>query len=267
LTACLIAIAGASEASAEAESPYLTPIAGDSTRKELVSFLDEAKEYVLNNGRDEALEAFGDPAGKFARGDLYVFAYDFNGTLLAHPYLPELVGRNNLDLVDANGVPMIKNLMKVAESGGGFLYNVYPNPAEENAEELKLVRALKVDGDLWISSGIYLSAQPPRFNLQDREALRAFVDEALNYSLDNGRDMALEAFNDPEGEFIRDDLYIFAYDFNGTVLALPFQPEIIGENRIELEDANEVAFIREFLSLARTGGGESYYLYPNPLKT
>ncbi len=264
LTACLVGNAGALEASAEAPSPYLTPIANESSKEELVSFLDEAKEYVLNNGKDEALEAFGDPAGEFVRGDLYVFAYDFNGTLLAHPYLPELVGRNNLDLVDPNGVPMIRNLMAVAKRGGGLLYSVYPNPVQENVEELKLVRALKVDDDLWIGSGIYLAAQPPRFSLQDRESLREFVDEALNYSLDNGREKALEAFNDPEGEFVQDDLYIFAYDFNGTVLALPFQPEIVGLNRIELKDANEVAFIRDFLSLARTGGGESYYLYPNP---
>jgi signal transduction histidine kinase len=261
LTASLVGSAGAS---AEAESPYLTPVADDSAREELVAFLDEAKEYVLNNGRDEALEAFGDPAGEFVRGDLYVFAYDFNGTLLAHPYLPELVGRNNLDLVDTNGVPMIKNLMKVAERGGGFFYNVYPNPAAENAEELKLVRVLKVDDDLWIGSGIYLSAQPPGFSLQDREALAAFVGEALNYSLENGREKALAAFNDPAGEFVRDDLYIFAYDFNGTVLALPFQPEIVGLNRIEVEDANGVAFVQDFISLAMEGSGESYYLYPNP---
>ena len=264
LTASLISSAGASEASAEEESPYLTPIADDSAREELVAFLDEAKEYVLQNSRDEALEAFGDPEGEFVRGDLYVFAYDFNGTLLAHPYLPELVGRKNLDLVDANGVPMIKNLMKVAERGGGFLYNVYPNPAEENAEELKLVRALKVDDDLWIGSGIYLSAQPPRFSLQDRAALAALVDEALNYALDNGREKALEAFNDPIGEFVRDDLYIFAYDFNGTVLALPLQPEIVGEKRTEVEDANGVAFVQDSISLAMGGGGEFYYLYPNP---
>ena len=260
LTVCLISSAVASEASAE----YMTPIAGDSSKGELVSFLDEAKERVLNNGQDEALEAFGDPSGEFVRGDLYVFAYDFNGTLLAHPYLPELVGRNNLDLVDANGVPMIKNLMKVAERGSGFLYSVYPNPVQDNADELKLVRALKLDDDLWIGSGIYLAAQPPRFSPEDRASLEAFVDEALNYSLENGRDSALEAFNDPEGEFVRGDLYIFAYDFNGTTLALPFQPEIVGENRIDLEDANGVAFIRDFLSLARGGGGESYYLYKNP---
>jgi signal transduction histidine kinase len=264
LVACLVGNGGALEASAEAQSPYLTPIANGSTKEEMASFLDEAKEYVLNNGQEEALEAFGDPAGEFVRGDLYVFAYDFNGTLLAHPYLPELVGRNNLDLVDPNGVPMIRNLMEVAKRGGGFLYNVYPNPFQENAEELKLVRALKVDDNLWIGSGIYLAAQPPRFSLQDRESLRELVDEALNYSVENGRKSALEAFNDPAGEFVREDLYIFAYDFNGTVLALPFQPEIVGENRIEIEDANGVAFVQDFISLARGGGGESYYLYPNP---
>ncbi len=260
LTACLVGCAGASDVSAE----YVGLIADDSAREDLVTFLNEAKEYVLDNGRDEAFEAFGDSAGEFVRGDLYVFAYDFNGTLLAHPYLPELVDRNNLDLVDANGVPMIKNLMKAAERGGGFLYNVYPNPAEENAEELKLVCVLKVDDDLWIGSGIYLSDQPPRFSLQDRAALAAFVDEAMNYALDNGREKALEAFNDPEGEFVRDDLYIFAYDFNGTVLALPFQPEIVGLNRIGVEDANGVAFVQDFISLAMGGSSESYYLYPNP---
>ncbi len=264
LTACLVGNAVASEASAEAQSPYLTPIANGSTKEDLVSFLDEAKEYVLNNGRDEGLAAFSDPAGEFVRGDLYVFAYDFNGTLLAHPYLPELVGRNNLDLVDPNGVPMIENLMEVAKLGEGLLYNVYPNPVQENAEELKLVRALKVDDDLWIGSGIYLVAQPPRFSPEDREVLRAFVDEARNYSVENGKESALEVFNDPAGEFVRGDLYIFAYDFNGTTLALPFQPELVGQNRIEVEDANGVAFVKDFVSIARSGGGESYYIYPNP---
>ncbi|MDF0591003.1 cache domain-containing protein [Candidatus Methanocrinis natronophilus] len=64
------------------------------------------------------------------------------------------MGRNNLDLVDPNGVPMIKNLMAVAERGMGFIYNVYPNPAADNVDELKLVGVQKVDDDLWIGSGI-----------------------------------------------------------------------------------------------------------------
>lgn len=260
----LIASPGASFAADEAYGPDLAAVEGQSSREEMTSFLEEARDHLLDNGKIEGLKAIGDPHGEFVRGELYVFAYDFNGTLLAHPYLPQLLGRNNLDLVDPNGVPMIKNLMAVAERGRGFIYNIYPNPAADNVEELKLVGVQKVDDDLWIGSGIYISAEPPRFSLQDRESLRNFVDEAVDYSIENGRPKALAAFNDPAGEFVRDGLYIFAYDFNGTALALPFQPDIVGEDRINIEDANGVAFVRDFISLARGGGGESYYIYPNP---
>ena len=260
----LVASTGASFAADEAPGPNLAAMEGQTPREEMASFLDEARDHLLENGKIEGLKAISDPHGEFVRGELYVFAYDFTGTLLAHPYLPQLVGRNNLDLVDPNGVPMIKNLMEVAERGGGFIYNIYPNPAADNVDELKLVGVLKVDDDLWIGSGIYISAEPPRFSPQDRESLRNFVDEAVNYSIENGRQKALAAFNDPAGEFVREGLYIFAYDFNGTALALPFQPDIVGEDRIDIEDANGVAFVRDFISLARGGGGESYYIYPNP---
>ena len=260
----LVAGPGASVAADEAPSPSMAPMEGQTSAEEMTSFLDEARDSLLENGKIEGLKAISDPHGEFVRGELYVFAYDFNGTLLAHPYLPQLVGRNNLDLVDPNGVPMIQNLMAVAERGRGFIYNIYPNPAAGNVDELKLVGVQKVDDDLWIGSGIYISAEPPRFSLQDRESLRNFVDEAVNYSIENGRPKALAAFNDPGGEFVEEGLYIFAYDFNGTALALPFQPDIVGEDRIDLEDANGVAFVRDFISLARGGAGESYYIYPNP---
>ena len=46
-----------------------------------------------------------------------------------------------------------------------------------------------------------------------------------------GKTAALSAFNDPKGEFIDGELYIFAYDMNGTVLSLPYQPDLVGENR------------------------------------
>ena len=35
----------------------------------------------------------------------------------------------------------------------------------------------------------------------------------------NGKDKALAAFNDPKGQFVKDDLYIFVLDLNGKMLA------------------------------------------------
>lgn len=246
------------------QSTYVVPVAGESARAELISFLEEARNYTLNNGKDEALSVFSDLNGEFVTGDMYIFAYDFNGTLLAHPYLPNLIGRNNLDLVDQNGVHFIKNLIEIAKRGKGFAYSVYPNPNKANQTGLKLLYVLKVDDGLWIASGIYLTDQVPLFSFEDQRRLKSFVDEAKEYGLKNGKDNASRIFNDQSGEFVRGDLYIFAYDFFGNALSLPFQPNLTGTNRLDAVDSNGITVTKDNLELARTGSGQTYYLYPNP---
>ena len=56
-------------------------LASDQTAssEEVIALLDEAVAYVNNNGMEKALQEFNNPAGSFVRGDLYIFAYDFNG--------------------------------------------------------------------------------------------------------------------------------------------------------------------------------------------
>ena len=264
LSACLFPSMAATEERAANQSAYTPPIAGDSARMELLSFLEDARNFTLNNGKDEALKVFSDPNGEFVRGEKYIFAYDFNGTLLAHPYLHNLIGRNNLDLVDPNGVHFVKNLIGVAKNGQGFAYNVYPNPNRSNQTELKLLYVVKVDDNLWIGSGIYLAGIAPLFSFEDQRTLRAFVDEAREYAIKNGKDKALSVFNDPNGDFVKRDLYVFAYDFSGNALSLPFQPLFVGTNRLDAKDANGIAFAKDNLQLAAAGPGQTYYLYPNP---
>ncbi len=264
LSACLFPSMVAAQDLASNQSAYAPPIANDSARVELVSFLENARNFTLNNGKDEALKAFSDPNGEFVKGEKYIFAYDFNGTLLAHPYLHNLIGRNNQDLVDPNGVHFIKNLIEVAKSGQGFAYNIYPNPNRSNQTELKLLYVVKVDDDLWIGSGIYLPGEVQLFSFEDQRTLIAFVDKARDYAQKNGKDKAIQVFNDPEGEFVTRDLYVFAYDDSGNALSLPFQPSLVGTNRLDARDANGIAFTKDNLELARAGSGQTYYLYPNP---
>ena len=171
LSACLFISIGAAAENASNQSAYTPPVANDSARLELVSFLEEARNYTLNNGKEKGLKAFSNPNGEFVRGDMYIFAYDFDGTLLAHPYLHNLIGRNNLDLVDPNGVHFINNLIEAAKSGQGFAYNVYPNPNKANQTELKLLYVLKVDDNLWIGSGIYLPGKAQLFSFEDQRNL------------------------------------------------------------------------------------------------
>lgn len=245
-------------------SQYLMPATDGSTEEDLTSFVDEAVAYVQEKGQNEAIKVFNNPNGSFIRKDLYIFAYDFNSIELAYPYRHDLVGKNNSNLMDSNGVAVVRNLMIAAKRGNGFSYYVWPNPAHGNEEELKLTYVVKVNDALWLGSGIYLAGPAPYFSPEDRESLTSFVKNARDFALRNGRQKALDAFNNRSGEFVRGDRYIFAYDFNGTTLALPFQPDLIGTNRLDLNDPNGVNIVRDQNALARTGGGLFYLLYPDP---
>lgn len=137
--------------------PGPAPIFSNESRKELISFVESAKAFALNDTKEEALKAFNDPNGKFVRGELYIIAYDFNGTRLAHPYMPEAIGENALNVTDPNGVDQVGNMRDLAANyGSGFFYYIWPNPAKANARELKLCYVTKVNDGWFLASGVYL---------------------------------------------------------------------------------------------------------------
>ena len=144
--------------SALAEDLCNTSIIVSSTDKtELVSFVESAVAYAQENGKDKALAEFSNKTGSFVRGDLYIYAYDFNGTNIAHPFKSDWIGTNKLNETDSNGVLYIRNLIDVAKEGNGFTYFIFPNPAHDNKDEFKIGYVMKVDNDWWLGSGIYLS--------------------------------------------------------------------------------------------------------------
>ena len=241
-------------------------LASDQTAsaEEVIAFLNEAVAYVNDNGVEKALEEFNNLNGSFVRGDLYIFAYDFNGTCLAHPINPDLVGQTGL--WDINGVDVVGRELALAKRGGGTMYIVFPNPTHEGKEELKQLYIETVNDSIYLGSGLYLSDIPASFDQAERDGLAAYVNEALKFAEENGKETALEAFNDPEGNFTRDGRYIFAYDYEGRNLALPFQPELVGTNRTDAQDPNGVYFIQQIIDVARTGDGFTYYVYPDPSK-
>lgn len=141
--------------------PALTPGPTDAaTKDQLVSFVDEAVVYARTNGREKALSEFSNPNGSFFRGQLYIYAYDFNGTTIAHPVNPEKIGVNRLNERDAKGNLFIKDLQDTARNGSGFVEYYYVNPVHNNSVEPKLGYVMKVDDTWWLGSGIYGSLGP-----------------------------------------------------------------------------------------------------------
>ncbi len=236
-------------------------------KEELVAFVNEAKDSVLAEGRDKALQVFNDPNGKFSRGDQvdhYIVAYDFNGNLLASSNRPDLIGQNRLNDTDSNGIALIRNSRNLANRGGGFTYAVWPNPIHSSALELMLSYVVKVDDGLWLASGVYLPGKAPIFSNESRKDLVSFAENARNFALNHTKEEALKVFNDKNGQFVKGNRYIFASDFEGNTLALPFDPKAVGTNRIDKPELNGVYGIREGIDVAKRGKGFFYSTVADP---
>jgi cytochrome c len=138
-----------------------TPVAAVSavpqtaTKEEMVAFVQEAVAYAKQNGKEKALAEFSNRNGSFFRGVLYIYAYDYNGTTIAHPVNPEKIGVNRLQEPDAEGTWFITNLREAAYNGTGFTTYTYINPVHNNMIEKKLGYVMKVDETWWLGSGIY----------------------------------------------------------------------------------------------------------------
>ena len=235
----------------------------DARYANLTRFVDRAVAYAKEHGKNASLLEFNNANGTFIEGDLYVFAYGMDGTTLAWPFRPDQIGTNRAVAADVNGVNNIRRMIEVAGDGGGYVYYVTNNPAN-NREELKLSYVRPVDMTWLVGSGIYLSEVPALFNTTERDQLVERVKQAREYALANGAVKAVRNFNDRNGTFANGSRYIFAYAYNGTTLAMPFQPETIGTNRINFTDPNGVKITAWEIAAAKSGGGFVYVDYYNP---
>jgi signal transduction histidine kinase len=125
----------------------------------LVAFVERAVAYTKTHGTKNALAEFNRPDGSFRQGELYIYAYGFNGTTLAHPVNPESVGKPR---EGANGV-FVREMGESVRNGSGFYRFVYANPEHNRTLESKLGYGAAVDDTWWLGSGIYTGpAEPSR---------------------------------------------------------------------------------------------------------
>jgi len=124
------------------------------TKQNVVDFVNEAIAYAKANGKDKAIAEFNNPKGKFVRGELYIYAYNWEGIALANGGNPSLAGQNLIDMTDPNGVKVIQELIKVARAGGGWVDYVWPYP-KTKINEPKVGYANGVDSTWWLGSGMY----------------------------------------------------------------------------------------------------------------
>lgn len=127
------------------------------TAIEATALVKKAAAYLKENGKEKAYAEFNNTSGQFVVKDLYVFVYNTNGDGItrAHGANPKLIGKNLLELKDADGVPIVKKFLEVANSktGHGWVDYKWPNPTTKILEP-KSTYIERVD-DVFIGCGIY----------------------------------------------------------------------------------------------------------------
>jgi signal transduction histidine kinase len=260
-------------ADATTTTPAAGSGAGPTTPAELATFVEEARAYVASAGEGAALAEFQRRDGRFSRGTAYIYAYDHGGTLLAHPYQPDLVGQDRSNWTDARGLPFVRVGETIASHGGGYLAYLYPSPENGTIDERALdsyepkVGYVAPAGDrVWIGSGVYLADMARNATGADPVSeMVGLVDRAAAAGRSRGKEAALAAISARSGALVDPDgHHVYAYDFDGMLLAHPQLAGQVGSVLIERRDRFGMEPVRALADTARAGGGYVVYVWPNP---
>jgi signal transduction histidine kinase len=230
--------------------------------RQLVALVNDAANLVRTKG-EAAFNDFRVPGSRWRQGETYIFVLDPTGNMLVHPD-PALEGKNDLDLKDINGKPIIRGLIAAATSlprkPEGWYHYQWPVPGgllpRWKSSYVRLVTAPSGKSYL-VSSGMY----------NDRME-RAFVQDAVTDAvgqIEKNGGAAFPVLHDPIGPFIAKDAYIFVIDSNGVDLVNPGFPNLEGRNILDVKDTQGKQPIREMLKVVQSNGsGWVDYMWPKP---
>jgi cytochrome c len=134
----------------------VTFIAQASTLEEAKAFAEKGAAFWKANGKDKAIAEFNNASGQFVKGDLYIFAQDFNGVMLANAGNPKLAGQNHLEVKDPTGKFFVKEMIALVKSkGSGWVEYSWTNPLTKKVQPKK-TWIQRIEGtDIYVGCGIF----------------------------------------------------------------------------------------------------------------
>ncbi len=129
--------------------------ATEPTEKDAIAMAERGAALVKAKGKDEMMKRINAKDPDFVQGSLYVDMRDVKtGIVLAHPFNPSIVGKDLIDVPDANGKKYRRDIIELAAAKGkGWVDYQYKNPTSGKIEP-KTTYILLVDGVV-LEAGLY----------------------------------------------------------------------------------------------------------------
>jgi signal transduction histidine kinase len=236
----------------------------------VVDLVARAVAELERRGR-AAFEALHDPKGPFRVKDAYVFVDTLDGVELVNPAFPNLEGRKILDLTDADGRYLEREMLDVLRTRGqGWVDYLWPKPGDSvSTRKSAYVRRAMLDGTpVLVGCGVYL-ADAPRAQrshaMMSAPALMALVRDAAALLERQGED-AYREFAKPGSRWHNGGTYIFVVKADGTAAFHAADPSQQGRDLTELHDVLGRPIGRMILEAGSgpVGEGWIHYMYPEP---
>ncbi len=258
----LVILLGASNSKAQSDAALMDQSYEHEETRQLVTVVKDAAELIRTKG-EAAFDDFRVAGSRWRHNDSYIFVLDPQGNMLVHPDAA-MQGKNELDLKDINGKPIVRGLIHAAtglpDKADGWYHYQWPVPGgllpRWKSSYVRLVTAPSGKNYI-VSAGMYNDRMERMFVVDA-------VKDAVGQIEKNGRP-AFPLFHDPTGPFIAKDAYIFVVDPNGVDLVNPGFPNLEGRNILDLKDTQGKQLIREMFHVVETSGtGWVDYMWPKP---
>jgi cytochrome c len=125
-----------------------------SNPNDAVAMVDKGAAYLKKNGKAALIKEVNAKNPEFINATTYLTVRALDGTQLAHPTNPKLVGKNLVVLPDADGKLFRKEVIETAKAKGkGWVDYRYNNPETKDIEKKSTYFVLS--GDVILEAGIY----------------------------------------------------------------------------------------------------------------
>ncbi len=125
------------------------------TPQRVVEYVEKSVKLILEVGEEAAFPLLSDPHGAYVDGDLYVFTYNMDGTIIQH-LRPKLVGMNMMNVMDKKGKCIGCDFVRIAkEEEKGWSEYWWPKPSTKKIC-VKTSYIMKVPGmERFVGAGVY----------------------------------------------------------------------------------------------------------------